>query len=190
LDDLLCGKETEHNIFVLGLAGDFCVRDTAINLAIASMQAHPNVRFNVYVIQYFTRYAQAPLIVGPPLSERGDNLQFVDFDPTLGNITVHAHPDAKFDVSRVVLNPIPKTQIDKYEAELHKGKRATNIAKHDKILVKQMTATSIRNPLKDSLDEYARTNWHFLTDPRDILADYKAHGVTLLMLPPDLRPRA
>jgi nicotinamidase-related amidase len=63
------GKPKEHNVFVVGLAGDFCVRDTARNIALATKgQEGPKV--NVFVIQPFTRYAFVPLSVGGVTKEQ------------------------------------------------------------------------------------------------------------------------
>lgn len=66
LDDLLNGNETEHNVFVVGLAGDYCVRDTALNIAKMAPNTHPGIKFNVFVVQPLTRYAFVPLAVGYP----------------------------------------------------------------------------------------------------------------------------
>jgi hypothetical protein len=72
LSNLLGGQTTgQHNIFVVGLAGDYCVRDTAINLAKAakgnSVKGN-SVKINVFVIQPLTRYALVPMAVGLPVS--------------------------------------------------------------------------------------------------------------------------
>jgi nicotinamidase-related amidase len=67
--DLIGGQTSgTHNVFVMGLAGDYCVRDTAINIAKATKGGVNGVTFNVFVIQPLCRYAFVPLFVGvvPP----------------------------------------------------------------------------------------------------------------------------
>jgi nicotinamidase-related amidase len=58
LSDVLPTDDGTTNIFVVGLAGDFCCKDTAINLALQAKSQGKNV--NVYVIQDFVRYAFLP----------------------------------------------------------------------------------------------------------------------------------
>lgn len=64
--DIFQGGETEHNVFVVGLAGDYCVRDTAIN--IGKLGEVNGVKVNVFVVQPLTRYAFVPLPVGYPVT--------------------------------------------------------------------------------------------------------------------------
>ena len=58
LSDVLPIDDRTTNIFVVGLAGDFCCKDTAINLALQAKSQGKNV--NIYVIQDFVRYAFLP----------------------------------------------------------------------------------------------------------------------------------
>jgi nicotinamidase-related amidase len=59
ISDILKNEENTTNIFVVGLAGDFCCKDTAINLALQAKASGRN-NINVYVIQEFVRYAFLP----------------------------------------------------------------------------------------------------------------------------------
>jgi nicotinamidase-related amidase len=70
--DLLNGQTSgEHTIFVVGLAGDFCVKDTAINI-MKDVKAQGGlingVKINVYVIEPFVRYAFLPLMYAVPIT--------------------------------------------------------------------------------------------------------------------------
>jgi hypothetical protein len=74
IDDLLNGQTSgEHNVFVCGLAGDFCVKDTAFN--IAKHGTYKGVKLNVFVLQPLTRY---PLL--PVLYDKGDKAPFLALD--------------------------------------------------------------------------------------------------------------
>lgn len=69
-DLIPAGTET-HNVFVVGLAGDFCCKDTAINI-MKTAKANPpkiagkDVTVNVFVIESLVRYAFLPLIWAVP----------------------------------------------------------------------------------------------------------------------------
>lgn len=65
LSDVLPIDDRTTNIFVVGLAGDFCCKDTAINLALqakslALQEKTQGKNVNIYVIQDFVRYAFLP----------------------------------------------------------------------------------------------------------------------------------
>jgi len=69
IKDLFPGQTSgQHNIYVVGLAGDYCVQDTAINLAKAAkaVKQETGVRINVFVVQPLTRYVFVPMFVGAP----------------------------------------------------------------------------------------------------------------------------
>jgi hypothetical protein len=67
--DLIPEGSTEHNVFVVGLAGDFCCKDTAMNIA-KTVAMDPSVakgaKVNVYIIEPFVRYAFLPIAFAPP----------------------------------------------------------------------------------------------------------------------------
>ena len=62
ISGLLLGQTSGvHNVFVCGLAGDFCVKDTALN--IAKHGSVNGVKLNVYVVQPLTRYPLLPILL-------------------------------------------------------------------------------------------------------------------------------
>ena len=65
LDVLSLSKDVSNNIYICGLAGDYCVQDTAINIA-EKIQKDGNFKDNtsIYIVQDFTRYVMLPLF-GP-----------------------------------------------------------------------------------------------------------------------------
>jgi len=52
-----------HNIYVVGVAGDYCVKDTAMNImkALDEEKKINGVKINVYVLQPFVRYGFLPI---------------------------------------------------------------------------------------------------------------------------------
>ena len=147
ISDLLRGDETEHNVFIVGLAGDYCVRDTAIN--IASQGAVNGVKINVYVIQPLTRYAFVPLAVGYP-------------------------PIQPADLAEQKTNGVRK-HLNKYAFGLGAG--GFEIISSEKAASIQDEEIKAMNP-----PQY----FHFLTDPREIIQNYKDAGVSILMSVPSL----
>jgi len=82
IDDLLNGQNGgEHNVFVCGLAGDFCVKDTAFN--IAKYKHKLGVKLNVFVLQPLARY---PLL--PVLLDKGDKGPYLALDASNPKATV------------------------------------------------------------------------------------------------------
>ena len=142
LTDLLKGNEIQHNIFIVGLAGDYCVRDTAIN--IAKIGQVNGVKLNVFVIQPFIRYAFVPMFVGQP------------------SISTSNLAEEK-------TNGVRKS-LTKYAFRL--GESGFEI-------VSASEAKSIKNA---ELPNY----FHFLTDPREIVQNYNAAGVKILLNIPNL----
>ena len=71
--DLIPEGSTEHNVFVVGLAGDFCCKDTAMNIA-KTVAMDPSVakgaKVNVYIIEPFVRYAFLPIAFAPPFVDK------------------------------------------------------------------------------------------------------------------------
>jgi nicotinamidase-related amidase len=76
LSDLLPrNNNAPHNIYITGLAGDFCVKDTAINImkAVKAMKENENIR--VYILQPFVRSAFLPF----GGVDKGENTGFKNF---------------------------------------------------------------------------------------------------------------
>jgi nicotinamidase-related amidase len=138
--DLLNGQTSgEHNVYIVGLAGDWCVRDTAYN--IGKLGAVNGVKINVYVVQEFVRYAFVPVwaVATTDLAK----LQSTQPEKSLVDYAF------KFD-------PFPKWR---------------------QLLRNELTSITNAN-LK-----VGGPIFHFITDPKDILQNYKEAGVKLCLLP-------
>lgn len=63
IGDLFPGQtDGVHNIYVVGVAGDYCVKDTAINIMNSLTNGKVgNVTINVYVLQPYVRYGFLPI---------------------------------------------------------------------------------------------------------------------------------
>jgi nicotinamidase-related amidase len=71
--DLIPDGTKTHNVFVVGLAGDFCCKDTAINI-MKTAKADPSIAkgatVNVFVIESLVRYAFLPIAYAPPFVDK------------------------------------------------------------------------------------------------------------------------
>ena len=146
----------EHNVFVVGLAGDYCVRDTAIN--IGRLGSINKVKINVFVIEPLVRYAFVPLSVGAPLTQtdlasgknnsgqRKNLTKYVfTFDTTIGRFRILTATEAA---------------------------GITNI----------MIAENKQIVNAKGLNSY----FHFLTDPREIIKNYTDNNIKIFMDMPKL----
>ena len=138
--DLLNGQTSgEHNVYIVGLAGDWCVRDTAYN--IGKLGAVNGVKINVYVVQEFVRYAFVPVWAVPTtdlakIQNTSEGKSLVDYA-------------FKFD-------PFPKWR--------------------------QLLRNEVASVTQKNLEKGGPI-FHFVTDPKDILQNYKEAGVKLCLLP-------
>jgi hypothetical protein len=140
VEDLLNGQTSgEHNVYIVGLAGDWCVRDTAYN--IGKMGAVNGVKINVYVVQEFVRYAFVPVWA----VKTTDLAKLQSMQPGK-SLVDYAF---KFD-------PFPKWR--------------------------QLLRSELLN-IKNSNLNAGGPIFHFITDPKDILKNYKDAGVKLCVLP-------
>lgn len=143
--DLVPEGSTQHNVFVVGLAGDFCCKDTALNIA-KTAAANPSVakgaQVNVYIIESLVRYAFLPIAFAPPFV---DKAQFKSVQEGK-NFTYYMFETLPGDKKRILA----------------------------------------QSELTPDLDVNQMKYSHFLTDPKEIVADYAAAGVKMLMDAPNL----
>ena len=171
----------EGNIYVVGLAGEFCVKDSAINLARilkekqAKGEVHPDSK--VYVIQDLTRYVFIPFALGlqrkklnnanetgpstydEGLLQYGDHLDSEGLKP-VDEVFSTTEPDVKD-----VVKPLSQyifTNID------------SNIKRLTKEELEQLRNNN-NKLMKDSWLNY----WHFASDHRPLIKDYNANGVKI-----------
>jgi nicotinamidase-related amidase len=150
-------KSKAHNVFVVGLAGDYCVRDTARNVAMAAKAKGLNM--NVYVIEPFTRYAFVPVSVGGVTEE-----QYKVITPR----KEEANDDGVLVKSGKQLNHYVFTFTEE-------GNK--------RILTKE---EANRGDFTIDKKGETPKFFHFLTDPRALMETYKSAGVKLLLTVPKL----
>lgn len=150
IKDLLSGNEKEHNVFIVGLAGDYCVRDTAINIA---KKGNINgTKINVFVIEPLVRYAFLPVFVGLVVPE--------------------FRPMKEEDLKESGRKDLSKYAFTTTESKKHK--------------FKILSAEEAKSVTQADIDNMSSGYFHFLTDPRHIVKNYKDSGVKLLMEMPGL----
>lgn len=140
VDDLL-GSQTsgEHNIYIVGLAGDWCVRDTAYNIGL--MDAVNGVKINVFVVQEFARYAFVPVWA------------------------------------------VPTTDLAKLQATTPEKSLVDYAFKFDPFPKWRPLLTDELSSISDADLKPGGGIFHFITDPKDILENYKKANVKLCILP-------
>lgn len=163
LDDIVpSDRSRRHTIFICGLAGDYCVKDTALNLAknIKEMGLD-NVR--IVILQPYTRYAFLPL-------------QYV------GGNQVYKNAILTSTKSGVFSNISKPKDINHYLFTIGLDGTYT-------LLTKQQ-AQNARNNIDKIEQPVNATNPKlyaaFLTPIKDILADYSSLGIQILMDVPNL----
>jgi nicotinamidase-related amidase len=146
----------EHNVFVVGLAGDYCVRDTAIN--IGRLGPINGVKINVFVVEPLVRYAFVPLSVGAPLKQA--------------------------DLASGRNNSGQRKDLTKYAFtfDLNIGRFRILTATEAAGITNQMIAQNKEIVNAKGVNSY----FHFLTDPRKIIKNYRDNNIKILMDMPDI----
>jgi len=181
-------------VYVIGLAGEFCVKDTAINL-----NQIPNLKGKVHVIQDLTRYVFLPVTIG---------FQRYVFDEREWNGKYFLEQgEWKDETNPLVLNE-KVFETSRIENNQAKGYLFKESSKLDKPLSMYLFSYLPGNPsgskrltteelggLKIQLDQFktdgnlvdyfklANKYWHFTLDHRTLIRDYNKFGVKLLSLP-------
>jgi len=154
-----------HNIYVVGLAGDWCVKDTAMNImkyVKSQVDGKVNgVTINVYVLQPFVRYPMVPLHLQKP--------SLFDEYLRVGN--------EEKDINKYLFTLVPSLHLLTIE-ELWKPET--------KKAVKNIKPIDPPNVTKDIADASNPVPIYssFLTGIRPLLKDYYDTGVKILMTDP------
>ena len=151
------------NVYVCGLAGDYCVKDTAYNLKKTFKKS------NVNVIHRLTRNAFIPIM--SPF-----NAVELDTNPGDNNLKISKNSDSNKHLSKYIFEYTGSYKLlsnaDIQKLELSKIFFDPTIPQ---------TPTPMPTPTPTPTPMPTPTHWHFLTDPRDIMMLYKEAGVKLMI---------
>ena len=158
ITDLFGGKtEGTHTVFVTGLAGDYCVKDTAINLAkkVKQLKANgelPNLTVNVVAVQPYTRYPTLPITL-------------MTWNPLEKYTAIPAEGEAPKNINAYLFK--------------QEGEKIRRLSKQN---IQGLAGKSRKNIPEDELVKHRG----FINPIKPILNDYKNSGVKLLMTEPNL----
>jgi nicotinamidase-related amidase len=157
INDLIAAGSTQHNVFIVGLAGDFCCKDTAMNIAkLTAAGKTKGVKVNVYVIQSLMRYVFLPLPYSPvPLEESA------------------------------VRESNPNKPLYNYIFKRDYAAGTTRLLTPAELSALKFTKNASNNTNTAYINKNMAYS-HFTNDPSAILADYASVGVKMLMTPPDM----
>ena len=176
VSDLFPGQTSgTHTVFVVGLAADYCVKDTAMNIAKSLTYGKFNgVRVHVKVIQPFVRYAMLPL-------------QYVGGNQVYKNsVLANTSRTNFYNVSK------PK-DVNRYIFQL--GTELTLLSK-DEAAAAEADIKAVKHyaDIQDDFHDFTKSNPNFyaafLTPTMHVIQDYKTTGVKLLMKAPTLTGQA
>ena len=176
--DLFPGQTSGiHTVFVVGLAADYCVKDTAINIAKSLTNGMLNgVKVHVKVIQPFVRYAMLPL-------------QYVGGNQVYKNAVIANTHRANFyntskskDVNRYLFQLGPELKLLSAVEAKAAEKDVSAVLHFSDIGGKAKGPGDIHDFAKSNPKYYAA----FLTPTSHIINDYKSTGVKLVMSVPTL----
>jgi len=151
-----------HYIFIVGLAGDYCVKDTALNLSAEIAAAGKRDKVKVVVLQPYVRYACLPL------QYVGGNQVYSDIVLTNIKSGVFSNTSKQKDIHNYIFKI--GTQMTLLSAAQAKD-AAKNIANIE-------TANNSSNP---------NVFGAFLTPTEEIIRDYAKAGVQIAMQNPVIR---
>ena len=154
IEDVVPSGKGVHRIYIVGLAGDFCVKDTAINIAKYVKTKNGKIKekeIQVIVIQPYTRYVFIPITLPPTLVGEDKKIIPSVLERKKGKDLINYVIKVDGD-NKKILPPSGKDSIDSLK---------------DK-------------PFSDADHMYR----HFITDPEEILKAYKENDVKLLMSVP------
>jgi nicotinamidase-related amidase len=154
VEDIVPEGTGVHRIYIVGLAGDFCVKDTAINIAKYVKTNNGKIKekdIQVIVIQPFARYVFLPITLRPTLVGTDGKLIASVLERKKGKDLINYVIKVDGD-NKKILPPSGQDSID-----------------------------SLKDKLFSDADHMYR---HFVTDPEEILKAYKENDVKLLMSVP------
>ncbi len=155
--------EGDGLIYVIGLAGEFCVKDTAINLA-----RMPQFKGKVHVIQSLTRYPFLPIFIPLQNYEYKTNLFF---PYGIWIKSVNAPTDNEYFLDKFKSKETKSVSL--YLFENTGGK------------YRKLTADEAAN-VKDADLKTPFKYWHLSSDTRSMVDDYVEFGVKLIVDETDL----
>ena len=172
-------EPTENGeVYVIGLAGEFCVKDTAINLSKFYQTKKKLVKVNV--LQELTGYVFVPV-----------RLSFQRYDYTSGDYLKYGEwkdqekpyklNEACFDAKPKSSDVIPKS-LSLYLFEYNGTTGNIHILDPDELAILHENLNSAKSP-----SEYkailSTTYWHFASDQRKLVDDYIHYNINLIMPP-------
>jgi len=165
ITDLSLKENSTNNIFVCGLAGDYCVSDTAINIKEKLEKDFKNLnkRTNIYVVQDFTRYSLLPLF-GPAGT---------------GFSTPSGESGMVYNLNKNFFENNPNKPINYYVFRRDTEKLYPYIVIEDPNELKKYETNGIKDD--DNL-------WHFISDDIKILQKYNELGIKIIVSTENLTP--
>ena len=163
IKDLALRDDISNNIYICGLAGDYCVQDTAINIRKKLQTDHTiiNNKTNIYIIQDFTRYVMLPL-----------------FGPTGDGFSTRNH-DGTYKLDQKFIDINDSKPINEYVFKVNFNDKT------EYIQLPQYGVAEYQNPGFTKADEL----WHFLSNDIDILTEYAKLGIKIVVSKKNLRER-
>jgi len=143
--------------YVCGLAGDFCVRDTAY--AIGNTKKNENSQ--VYVLGDYTRYVFVPIV----WKLNSYNKITTTIEETKFNQLKNNDSDHTRSINQYIFDSSKQNQIVSGNTYTTIITNATNKVREN---------DNIRNHIEDKFK-------HFITNHQDIIADYKEAGVKIIL---------
>jgi len=165
LEEIIPSERTEgstHTIFICGLAGDYCVKDTAMNLA-KDIIASGKKNIKIVILQPFTRYGFLPL-------------QFV------GGNQVYKNTILTNTASGVFSNISKPKDINHYLFTIGMDGSYKLLTKQEA----QNAASNIGKIKQPNNSTNPKLYAAFLTPIKDILKDYSDLGIQIEMDEPNL----
>jgi len=170
-----------HNIYVVGVAGDYCVKDTAMNImnSLPENKMLNGVTVNVYILQPFVRYGFLP----------------IQYLGGFNNVYKNAPAVQRANYSNMRKDKDINQYVFKYDGENKVALTKEEIVEKkdyiDKILSFKNALTKYNfagDKVLNALGNAGKSNpevlCSFLSPVKDIIADYKKAGVKMLLTTP------
>lgn len=176
-----------HNIYVVGVAGDFCVKDTAMNImkSLPADKTLNGVKINVYILQPFVRYGFLP----------------IQFLGGFNNVYKSRAVVKRTNYTNIKEGKDINQYVFKYDGANKKLLTQDEIVKKQKYINSILTfkdalelydfnPDNVKNPgnVKNALNSAGITNpevlCSFLSPVKDIIRDYRNTGVKILLTMP------
>jgi len=163
--------DDKGQVYVIGLAGEFCVKDTAINLKkYFTKQNKPDIKVNV--IQDLTRYVFVPIYL---------SMQRYTMDGKLVPFGPWKNPENEARLSAEVFENKPHKPLSLYLFEYGGADpTATKRLSLDETTPKIIASDGKINTDTDiSLGAKGLAYWHFAMNQNELIRDYAKNGIKL-----------